>query len=207
MAGAAREIGLPGLAGYLSELGTNGQQVSFGQVLKDVSAYLAAQAKQSFEKQRAPDGTAWAPFKKLRSRKKDLRGRRRAPHKTEKLLYDRGFLMASVSAAGAKGSIREMTATSLVQGSNIEYGPAHQEGAHYKERTRKGGRPVKTAFGTVWEGEPPFVFPDADGNPVFTRKIRAHDMPARPFLGITQAMADRISQLAADDVARQIAGK
>lgn len=162
MAGAvtSREVSLTGLQAELRAMGVDPAQLDYTRGLRASSLYLSAQAKVNFDRQASPDGVAWyrwpgkwSPFK---NRPRKGRG------KNAKLLRDKSLLMASMSAraAGVRGAVREITRTTLEQGSNLEYAGRQNFGG--------GG------------------------------------IPARPFVGITQADAAKIETLVADDVVRQM---
>lgn len=104
-----------------------------------------------------------------------------------KALWNRGLLAASISARAAAvpgGFAAEQTV-------GVAYGPPHQTGFTVPERRRRK----------------PWVFNGAGGKTVFTRHIRAYRVPARPFLGVTPKMADRIADFAVDSVVKQLFGE
>ena len=132
--------------------------VSYEPALRQVAVLLASETKQNFESSREPDGRPWKPLKVRKG----------------KPLVDTGLLMASIAAAarsldtttpqtpvevtgGAESQI-DITPTSLVFGTRVDYASYHQFGT---------GR-----------------------------------IPAREFLGITDAMVDKIG-LIAEDFAEQ----
>jgi phage gpG-like protein len=140
---ASHTVSLAGLQAELQQLGIDPATVDFSRGLRAAAVYLASMSKRNF--------AAWPPLKNPS---------RRPGGRSARPLVDKGILMASVSASGGGGAVRDVTTRSLEFGTNVSYAGFHQYG---------------------------------------TRTI-----PARRFLGITEAMAKRIEELIADDVVRQM---
>jgi phage virion morphogenesis protein len=122
------------LSGLSAALGRAGQApADYRPLLKQFAVLLGSQAKQCFDGQRSPDGAAWAPLKRQRSRKRDKRAKKSGRGTGQKVLRDTGLLMASVTGQGS-GHVETLTATSLVYGTNLvsprgfPYPAAHQHG-------------------------------------------------------------------------------
>lgn len=116
-----RELSLDSLAGWADAAARGLTHIDLRPAWRDVSILLVSDTREHFDAAAGPDGVAWAPFKRVPSRK---RGGASA-----KLLRDTGLLMGSY-VAGA-GHVELATATSLVWGSNVDRAAWH----HYGTRT------------------------------------------------------------------------
>jgi phage virion morphogenesis protein len=96
--------------------------VDYGPLLRKVAIVLRSDVLRCFDESRSPDGTPWAPLKPQTVR------RRRGGGGGAKPLRDTGILMLSATAAGARGHVERLTATSLVFGSNLNRAQWHQGG-------------------------------------------------------------------------------
>jgi phage gpG-like protein len=121
-----REITLDRLPGQLAAMGVDPRAVDWRPALADTSVYLGAEYKRSFAESRSPDGTPWRPLKRQRSRRRD---RRAKGGSGQKPLRDTGLLMASSS--GGAGFIKQLTALSLEQGTNVEYAGFQNNGTRF----------------------------------------------------------------------------
>jgi len=109
-------------------------------------------------------------------------------------------MVASVGIGGA-GNINEISQFQLVFGSNLMtpdgkhcLAAIHQYGCTIPARQRKPG-----------EGKPPWRFEiHGEANPIFTWKIKGTTIPTRPFLGISQRLAEQISDVIVQFVADQL---
>jgi phage gpG-like protein len=117
---ATYTLDLSGLQRELVQMGIEPAQLDFTRGLQAVSVYYGAQAKQCFARSATPDGDPWPPFKRTPSRRRG--------GKSAKLLVDKGLLMASMSARQAQGAVRDITRTTLEQGSNLDYAGAQNFG-------------------------------------------------------------------------------
>jgi phage gpG-like protein len=140
--------------------------------LKTCKVLLVAATLENFHGSHGPNGDLWAPLRHPRARGDATP------------LRDKGLLMGSVTGQGP-GNVTQLTATYLVFGANLDYAAVHQWGATIPERRRP--YPQK-----------PFVFPGPGGELIFTRKIAATTIPARPFLGIGDPLAEKIQLVFAD---------
>lgn len=184
MAGAAMSMDLGQFARWAELAGQRLQGANLGPVPKRCRLVLVAASKQNFAGGHAPDGTPWAPLKRPRSRPRD---RRVHGGTGQKPLRDTGIAMASLTAGG-QGSVDRMTANELVYGTNLEYVAVHQYGHTFPARSRAK----------------PWVFSGPDGKPVFTRRLGPITIPARPFLGWNDDMADNCANILADFYADMI---
>lgn len=181
---ATQTVRLSDLAPWLASLGADLARLSWKRPLKAAAVMLAASAKECFEQGQSPAGVPWAPLKRPRANSKG----------GDKPLRDKGLLMASLTARGMN-HIEDITDDRLEFGTNLDYAGIHQDGGtiHFPDK-RRG------------PGEKPWVFPGPDGNPIFTRHIKEHDVtiPARPFLGISDSLAEQVGEMLADEVERQL---
>lgn len=157
--------------------------------LKVAEQLIVSATKENFAGQHAPDGTPWTPLKYERSRARDKRARKKGGR--QQVLRDTGILMASVTASG-RGHVRELSRTQLRVGTNLNYAGTHQFGHTFNRPARQRSKP--------------WVFTLPTGQTVFTRRIRAYSftVPARPFLGYSQALLGRIESVFRSHLARQV---
>ncbi len=146
--------------------------------LKVIRLLLISSTKSNFAGSHDPDGGAWAP----------LKWRKGQP------LRDTGMLMASLTAGGV-GSIDELTSKGLTYGSSLVYAAVQNYGATISLPERRRDRP--------------WVFKGRDGRTVFTRRLaaRTFTVPARRFLGVTDALRARINDVLRKYVAGIVGGK
>lgn len=148
-------------------------------LLRAMGVYLGGQAKRSFDEQRSPDGVPWKPRAMPRNRPRDRKAARSGRGTGQKLLRDTNLMMAAASASAASpGSVYELTDTYLEQGVAMDRAWWHQHGVLHPIRP-------KTKRALSWPGAE---------HPVKSTS----GIPARPFLGITDAMADRLALYALD---------
>lgn len=179
MAGTVQTLNLADLPAWGDSLDRLPADTDFGPLFSDIKVMLAASAKENFDSQHAPDGTPWIGLKRPR------------PDGSNVPLRDKGILMASMTANGP-GHWERQNKTTLEWGTNLDYAHVHQEGmtVHHPERTRAK----------------PWVFLDSSGDKIFTRNIKAHDVliPARPFLGFNDELAEDIGSAVAEFVSERI---
>lgn len=119
----AAAVGTFDLTNYATALSAAVQApVDYGPLLRKVAVLLRSEVLGCFDQSRSPDGVPWAPLKLSTIR------RRRKGGKGAKPLRDTGILMLSATASGAKGHVEQVTATSLVYGSNLDRAGWHQGG-------------------------------------------------------------------------------
>lgn len=198
---ASHTITLPELAGHLATLA---HKIPFGPLIKAIRLDLIGETKKNFFEGHGPDGETWAPLKWARSNSKGA----------DKPLRNRGILAAAVTSAFSKGNVSEETPDSFLWGTNLEYAGTHQYGATItpkrgkflaipatREAEQKGS---PRAWG---DGELKFRFGKKGGVAIdlagtvqfyFSRQVT---IPARPFLGINEAMTERWQEMTADYVA------
>jgi phage gpG-like protein len=100
-------------------------------------------------------------------------------------LFNTGGLFESIH-----GTSSTFTATA---GSDISWAWVHDQGYFFPER-RRG------------PGEKPWVFTTADGATVFTKRIRAHELPQRQFCGWGEPLVNTVVGLTADWVMSGFSG-
>ncbi len=206
---AVRELQLDELADYLKGLGLPLERIDWTRPLNVSAQLLASATKENFDRGIDPDGRPWAPLAHTRPRGDSIP------------LRKDGLLMASASARGAKGHIEELGHASLIFGTNLDYANLQQEGGTV--------RPVNARFLAIpltVEADRcsrPRQFP----RPLFVHKSRATGklslceslggrlvahyalvsevtIPARPFLGVTEALERQIEGVFADHVVKTL---
>jgi phage gpG-like protein len=151
-------------------------------MFKTLALVLERETKKNFDDGdtgHAPDGEPWLPLKNPRDRPRDRRARGGEGNK-QRPLRDTGILMASLTGSG-EGHVERIEDRRLIWGTNVDYAAVHQDGAEIPEQKRAK----------------PWVF-NSGGKTIFTRKIAAHSIPARPFLGINDDMLELIDEIIAD---------
>lgn len=94
--------------------------------------------------------------------------------------------MASLTGQG-DGHVERIQDRRIVWGTNVDYAAVHQYGASIPEQKR----------------DKPWVF-NSGGKTIFTRKIAAHTIPARPYLGLNDDMIELIDEMFADYTSQAI---
>lgn len=122
--GAEAEIELDVLSQWAERRALQLATTSFEKPLAVCAQIAKADVKQHFQDSRAPDGSTWAPLKRLR-------GGKRHKKSTPKPLLDSGLLAASMAARG-EGHVEEITAVSLTVGSNLDRAAPQNFGAPWK---------------------------------------------------------------------------
>ena len=140
-------------------------------VMRAIAGHLEADVEQAFARQTAPDGTAWAKLKPSTVARRKKKGKGATP-----ILEQSGNLLRSITS--------DYDATSAIVGTNLVYAATHQFGA------KKG------------EFDPLAQLSAAPGIRSLRRApIPWGDIPARPFLGVSDA--DRANIL--DTINRHLA--
>ena len=184
----AIEVTLDQLAPSLQSMGERIQKLNWNRLFNAIALMLEGEAKRRFDEQRAPDGTPWAPLKTPRNRPRDKRARGGSG---QQVLRDSGRLQASLTAAGGPDHIKQIEDQKLTWGSNVEYAGVHQGGAKVPAKQRD-------------KSQKPWVFAGPDGRLIFTRHIAEHEIPARPFLGITEELSQEVEELIADELQQRL---
>ncbi len=191
-------------------LGNFDKRVDYTDLVKAFGEKLVYQAKMRFDRLEDPDGAAWAPLKHPRP---SSRG-------ADRPLNDSGLLRTSL-VPGALGSVYEIGPAGIrygtqvrAPGTNAEYGPTHQYGATIRPKNAKFlAIPATKDAARVgsprrWKGEKlRFKFGKIGGVAVtgprlaevvqyyFTKQVV---IPARPFMGINNAQADELAEMAGE---------
>ena len=191
----SRELDLKDFAPWLGELAARAAKDDGVRLLKAVALMLEGASKDCFDQARGPDGSPWPP---IRPRPRTPAMGKADPKKGEKdrPLRDTGILAASMTAF-APHHIEEVSPTTLVWGTSVDYALPLNDGATINVPERHRGK-----------GEKPFAIPDADGNILFRRRIRAHvvKIPPRPFVGISDQLAIDIVEFLAEERGRSMLG-
>ena len=113
---AAQEVTLGQFAGWLGSLGSQIERMDFPKPLQSCAFAASASIKENFAGSHDPDGKPWAALQRPR------------PMGGDKPLRNFGILMASATAQGAQGHVRQISARALVFGSNLPQAALHQHG-------------------------------------------------------------------------------
>lgn len=108
-------------------------------------------------------------------------------HRQGQALRDKGFLLAASTAE----LVETLDDYSLTLTNVLEYAALHNFGGTvHKDEQRRS------------KDEKPWVFTGPNGETIFTRRIKEHDVtvPARPFMGVSVKAADRIAEAFAEHV-------
>lgn len=175
---AAMEMTLDDLARFLDQRASQLTRIDLTKPMKVILLLAKSSIKENFAGSHAPDGTPWLPLKRPRQGK-------RHRNSTPLPLRDTGLLMASVTSAGPH-HVERTDERSMQVGTNLEYAAIHNFGGtiHKPERARAK----------------PWVFTNGQGQTIFTRKIKEHDVtiPARQFIGwgpkLIEQTADVLSE-------------
>lgn len=144
-------------------------------VLKEVGSAVADSTRMRFIEQKAPDGTPWKPLKALTI------SRRRKKGKDAKALLDTGRL---------RNSITYLVGGDFVEvGTSVKYAPTHQFGArmgqygrYYQLSRLKYGEKDFRRYAGMRKGHP----------------IPWGNIPARPFLGLSEEDKQEVLSICAD---------
>lgn len=194
MPGAAQPIPLESLPDWLERAQQLVTSASFEPALKACKVIVVSATTKNFQQSHGPNGEAWAPLK----------------WRSGRPLYDKGLLMGSVTAGG-EGSVSKITESMLVYGTNLDYAATHQYGATItpkaaralavpvtQEARRSGGPRQMGDLHVVWpKGRPSGTLRDAAGKVQFAL-VKSVTIPARPFLGWNNDMADECGEIIAD---------
>lgn len=176
----AATLTLEEFAAFLHRKAEDLRRLDLTRPLKTIAVLAKADMKERFATATAPDGSAWLPLKRPRANSKG----------GDKPLRDNGILMASATAAGPK-HVEEVTTSSLVVGTNLDYAPIQNFGGtiHVPKKTRAK----------------PWVFTSAEGQTIFTRHIKGHDVtiPARQFVGWSEQLIEQSTEVIADYAAKE----
>ncbi len=155
-------------------------------VMKVIAGHLEAGVEQSFARQTAPDSTAWAKLKPSTVKRRRKKGKGATP-----ILEQSGQLLQSITS--------DYDATSAVVGTNLVYATTHQFGAKKGEfgsyilQRAIGGRRLRGGLA---------VLSARQGN-AKTVPIPWGDIPARPFLGVSDADRGNILDIINSHLAQQ----
>lgn len=151
-----------------------------GSLAAQLGEYLQASTQDRFKAQAAPDGTPWAPLSE--------RYQRRKKYNADKVLTLRGYLRSGIH-------YQKLDVNSVAVGTNSPYGGIHQFGGTIQQPARQATVRFRTVAGRV-------LFAGRKHKRATERQVsiaaRTITMPARPYLGISQADADEIRQIVLD---------
>jgi phage gpG-like protein len=212
VAGATREIPLDQLPGWAEAAAARVGGFDARPALDECKLLLVADTKENFRGAHGPDGSPWPPILA------DLR-----PRGGSRPLQDRGLLLGSLTAGGT-GHVERTTAEELVWGTNLEYASTHQGGATIKPVKGKALAipltPEAYRAGSPRQFGRPLVLlwkkGSSSGVLVETRKraepVRQYLLvpkaviPARPFLGWNDHLAEGCGRILAEHLERAIGG-
>lgn len=155
------------------------QAVPCAPLLKRIGRVLDSQTRKRFDEGIDPEGKAWPPLKKPRAHGRG----------GNKPLRDKGLLMASVSAMG-RGHVEEIQQDTLTWGTSLSYAAVHQIGSRAWQQGQKDVRQKQGKLTITARRE----------------TTRGPVIPARPYLGLSQANIDEIVDVAADYLMAQLKG-
>ena len=209
MAGAVAFVDLGAFADWAKSAGKDLASTDFTVPLKACRLILIGATNANFAGGHDPDGNAWPGLAHARP---SSRG-------SDKPLRDTGLLKASITSAG-QGHVEELTPQALVFGTNLEYAAVHQYGDNNvvpkkakmlsiplsKDAARAGGarqfpRPLFVL--TAKSGKLFLVETKAKGKGKKSKAkllfhyilVKSVAIPARPYLGIGEKLADRIADV------------
>jgi phage gpG-like protein len=192
--------------------------IDYGPLMKIFGEMLRSNAAECFEQAREPEGGAWKALKRPRPGSKG----------GDIPLNDTGILRESINAVGTKGNINVVEPRRVEVGTNLDYSTIHQWGGTITPKQAKflaipatveaknKGSPRNWA-----PGELDFRF-GAKGGVAVKKTIGPYSnvvetiqyyfaksvtIPARPYLGISDAQADEFAEEAADYVADKVVEK
>lgn len=155
----------------LGDLKSSLEPSGMPQTVADTAVYLGSITRRRFMTSTDPGGNPWPELKRPRNRKRDKAAKGGSGQKP---LWDTATLMNSASGQeGATDSVSRTTAWSVEQGTNLDYAAVHNFG-HTFHRTTCFGKPTRPYDQVI---------------------------PQREFIGITEQDADRIAEIAADNLA------
>lgn len=186
-----KSISMGELAPWLMDMSVRGlEDMPWDTIFKVLALVLERETKKNFDDGatgHAPDGTPWLPLKNPRDRPRDRRARK-GDGNSQRPLRDSGILMASLTGSG-ENHVERVEDRRLTWGTNVDYAGVHQNGAEIPEQRR----------------DRPWVFASG-GKTIFTRKIAAHSIPARPFLGLNEEILDQVDEILSEFAGKAIAG-
>lgn len=149
-------------------------------VMSRIGEFLQASTQDRFKSQTAPDGTPWQPLKQRYAKRKK--------YNPDKILTLRGYL---------RNGIRHQVTgdTSVEVGTNLAYAAIHQLGGTIDMPARQATVRFRTEAGRKL-----FAKRGAKGATERTVSIGKHqvEMPARPYLGISDADDQEIREIILD---------
>lgn len=149
-------------------------------LMNRIGEMLQASSQDRFKTQTAPDGTAWQPLK--------ARYAKRKKYNADKILTLRGYLRSGIR--------HQVTGDDAVEvGANLAYAAIHQLGGDIDMPARQSTVSFKTEAGRKL-----FAKRGAKGAAERQVSIGKHTvtMPARPYLGISQADDQEIREIILD---------
>lgn len=155
--------------------------------MKAIAGHLEAGVEQSFAKQAAPDGAAWAKLKPSTVKRRKKKGKGATP-----ILEQDGDLLRSITS--------DYNAASAVAGTNLVYAATHQFGAKkgefgsYTLERKIGGRRLTGTRASL------------AGTLGIAQQVPVPwgDIPARPFLGVSDANRENILDTITHHLALQL---
>jgi phage gpG-like protein len=197
---------------WLDGIGGGFSSIDFSPALDRCRIAIVSSTKENFAGGHAPDGTPWPA----------LRFPRPGSKGTDRPLRDKGLLAASVTARGAEGNIERRTPTSLEWGSNLDKAGLHQYGGTIRP-TKAKALSIPLTREAVRAGSPRNMDnlfrigrtlveakQKGKGKRSFTELVRHYilvdevKIPARPFLGWNDPLADECGEILAEASAEAI---
>lgn len=151
--------------------------IDFTPAMATIADFMRGAAVERFETGTSPDGSEWKES-------------RRAQEKGGKTLIDRQHLQDSITAGN--------DSTSAIAGTNIIYAAIHQFGDQRKVGVREHERKITKAFGKPLSEQLTVLIHGYS---------RQQNMPARPFLGFSDADKTGIEAILAEHISGAFEGR
>jgi phage gpG-like protein len=212
MAVAADRMDLNQFAAWAESAAQRAAGADPTKALKGCALLMERVTKENFAAGKAPDGTTWPPLKMAR------------PRGGGQPLRDTGQLMASISAGGA-GHVETIGSEELVYGTNLQYAGTQQDGDTILPKSGKAlaipRTPEALRAGSPRNFGQPLILiwgKGATHGGLFKKQGRRGKLileyllvpkaviPARPFLGWNNEMAEGCANILGDWWAKEIGG-
>lgn len=203
---SANVLTLTELSAWAERKGKDLAGMDFTKPFKVCEVMLESETKKNFEGGHSPDGTAWLPLKKPRTRTKGMGAGSDLP------LRDKGLLMGSVTAGAGSGAIREIGPHELLFGSGLEYAAIQNFGGTVNIPARTthilaAPKDLRRKKSRILFAKKTTANMEKRGARSYIAKVGAYSVtiPARPFLGITPVIAERTAEIFGEFVGERLA--
>lgn len=159
-----------------------------GDLLPRLGEYLASSTKDRFATQTDPDGAAWQALKPAYARRKK--------YNADKVLTLRGYLRGGIH-------YQPDGADAVLVGTNSKYGAVHQFGGTIEQPARQATVRYRSVAGKILFAGKKHKRATEKNVTIGTHQVK---IPARPFLGISNADDARINEILRQWHADQLQG-